>query len=92
MIALAELIISLIDLAKAEVEQSKRGLVRFLVGVVLVAAGGLLLVGAFGMILAAIVVALRLVIPMPLALLMTGFMTLVLAGIVVWIGTLSAKR
>jgi hypothetical protein len=93
MSAIVELILSIIDLVRAELKLAKLSFVQFVSGVILVFAAALMFVGAMGFFLAAIyLLLLQVVVDKPLAMLLTGVLLLLLSLIVAWLGSRKMKR
>jgi hypothetical protein len=90
--AVVELILSLIDLIKAELHATRRGFASLAGALLLLWAGALCLIGALGLALAAIFIALAAVLPLAIASLLTGAVALIVGGVLVWVGILKARR
>ena len=84
--ALIELILSFLDLLKAELAQSRAEIVRLLLTFVCLEASMLIFVGAMGLLFAAMITSLNAIMPIALAILVTSLCALGVAVIMFYIG------
>jgi hypothetical protein len=85
---LAELIIALLELLEAEARAFRNGLFRLILSLALLGTAGTLTLGGLGLILWAVYLYLAILLSPPTATLLTGIVTLLVSGGLVW----SARR
>ena len=84
--ALIEVLLAFLDVIKTGAGSSREPIYRFCVSLSLLAVAGLALAGGIGLMLAALLLGLKLVMPVHFALLITGATSLLLAGVLIWVG------
>ena len=89
--ALVEVFIALIELIKVELKQSKAGLFQFIIAVAFFAVGVLFSTAALGLLLTSIGLALAKVLPVPLAIALTGAIALVTGLILIFYAKSKAR-
>ena len=90
--ALVEIFLALIELIKAEVNQSKVGFFSFLTAIFLCVVGMIFLTGAIGLMLVSVGLALNSVLSSSVSILITGFITLLIAGILLFLSFYKIKE
>ena len=91
MTALSELLFAFIDLIKAELRESRAGVVKLAVALGVVWVGMFLMIAALGLVLGALYVALASVLPTSSAILLTALAAALLGGLLIWIGVRSTS-
>ena len=87
MTALVELILSLIDLIKAELQQAKKSSIRYVIALLLIGCAAVFFLAGIGLILATLFLAwLEARYDPWMAALLTAIPTLLLAGVLLWLG------
>jgi hypothetical protein len=84
LIALADLVIALLELLEAEARALRSGSFRLGLSLVLLAVAGILALGGVGLVLRAVYLYLAILLSPPTATLITGLVTLAAAGGLVW--------
>ncbi len=92
MTAIVELLLTLLDLAKAELDQAKRSMIRLVLALLILAGGVMFIMAAFGLFLAAVYIALSYALNAPISALLTGVISLVVAGGLLCTAYIVARR
>jgi hypothetical protein len=90
--SLVEILLAVIELVKAELQQSKKSFFSFIAALILFLVGMFFLTSAFILFLVAIGIALTSVLPTSLAILITGIITVLLGFILIFIGRIKLKQ
>lgn len=86
-VAAVEMVISVVDLLKAELRLSRAAIFRLWVALLLVSAAGIFLVAALVLALIALYTALLAVMPLPFAILFTAMVSLIIAAMLAWMAS-----
>lgn len=86
MSALVEVWLAFLDVLKTGAESSREPIYKFFITLSLLAVAGLALAGGMGLMLAALLIGLEQVMPVHFAALITGATTVLLAGVLLWVG------
>jgi hypothetical protein len=90
--ALIEVLLAFLDVIKSGAESSREPIYKFFISLSLLVVAGLALAGGIGMMLAALLLGLRQVMPVHFAVLITGATSLLLAGVLIWVGKSGSKK
>ncbi|HUT52797.1 MAG TPA: phage holin family protein [bacterium] len=90
--ALIEVLLALLDVIKTDAQQSREPIYKFFISLSLLAVAGLALAGGIGLMLAALLLGLMQVMPVYFAALITGALSLALAGVLIWVGKSRSKE
>ena len=86
MSALIEVLLAFLDVIKTGAVSSREPIYKFFISLSLLAVAGLALAGGIGLMLAALLLGLMLVMPVYFAALITGAISSAVAGVLIWVG------
>jgi hypothetical protein len=89
---LIEVLLALLDVIKTDAQQAREPIYRFFIALALLAVFALTLAIGIGLMLAALWLGLRQVVPAYLAALITGALALALAGVLLWVGKAKSSK
>jgi len=84
--ALIEVLLAFLDVIKTRAESSRKPIYKFFLSLSLLVVAGLALAGGIGLMLTALLLWLKQIMPMHFAMLITGATSLLLAGVLIWVG------